>query len=280
MTEPIVTLSRALDRAGDVLAAVHADDLDKPTPCGDWSVRDPACHPASGPARFLQMARGEEVDWSTAPQIPDGTRATSFRAGADDLIHHWHGVAPGEAAGAGWQTAEMAVHTRDLSRALGRSEPLDDDVAEAGLAFLQASLTDSNRAPVFAPPVPVADDAAPVRPARGVCRSRSGLTERTNGPNELTARSVRRARGVSASVWSVRPSEQVGTATPEPPQGHEYGDGGRDAEPDEPGDVALAGPLRLAEVVGELLVGRAVEVGDEVDRERAVGHHRGVQRSD
>ena len=65
---PIVILSRALDQAGDALAAVHADDLDKPTPCADWNVRDLAAHLASGPARFLQMARGEEVDWSATPQ--------------------------------------------------------------------------------------------------------------------------------------------------------------------------------------------------------------------
>ncbi len=161
MTEPIVTLSRALDQAGDVLAAVHAGDLDKPTPCGDWTVRDLADHLASGPARFLQMARGEEVDWAATPQLPDGAWATTFRSAADDLIHPWHGVTTEETAGAGWQTAEMAVHTWDLSTALGRSEPLDDEVAEAGLAFMKASLTEDNRGSVFAPAVSVHDDASP-----------------------------------------------------------------------------------------------------------------------
>lgn len=161
MSEPVITLSRALDQAGDVLAAVHADDLDKPTPCGDWSVRDLARHLASGPSRFLAMARGEQVDWSAPPQIPDGTWATTFRSGADDLIHHWHGAAPEEAAGAGFQVAEIAVHTWDLARSLGRDLPLDDEVAEAGLAAMQQGLTDDNRSPVFAPAVPVADDAAP-----------------------------------------------------------------------------------------------------------------------
>lgn len=159
MTEPIVTLSRALDQAGDVLAAVHADDLDKPTPCADWSVRDLANHLASGPARFLKMARGEEVDWAATPQIPDGTWAMTFRSGADDLIHHWHGQPSDKAAGAGWQTAEMAVHTWDLARALGRPADLDEEVAEAGLAFMLASLTDDNRGEVFKPAVSVPDDA-------------------------------------------------------------------------------------------------------------------------
>lgn len=161
MTQPIVTLSRALDQAGDVLAAVHADDLDKPTPCSDWSVRDLATHLASGPARFLQMLRGEEVDWSTPPHIPDGTWATTFRSGADDLIHYWHGQPDDQADGAGWQIAEISVHTWDLSRALGREDELEDDVAEAGLAFMQKGLTDENRGEVFGPAVPVADDAAP-----------------------------------------------------------------------------------------------------------------------
>lgn len=159
-SSPIVTLSRALDQAGDVLAAVHADDLDKPTPCGDWSVRDLATHLAAGPARFLQMLRGEEVDWSAPPQIADGTWATTFRAGADDLIHHWHAQPAEAAGGAGFQVAEVAVHTWDLAQAVGSSVPLDDDIAEAGLAFMQQGLTDENRGEVFKPAVSVADDAA------------------------------------------------------------------------------------------------------------------------
>ena len=55
----VVVLARALDQAGDALAAIHADDLDKPTPCVDWTVRDLAAHLATTPARFLAMARGE-----------------------------------------------------------------------------------------------------------------------------------------------------------------------------------------------------------------------------
>lgn len=159
MNQPVIILSRALDQAGDALAAVHADDLDKPTPCGDWTVRDLAAHLACGPARFLKMARGEKVDWSATPQVPEGTWATTFRAGADDLIHHWHGQPDDKTTGAGWQTAEIAVHTWDLVQATGRADDLDDGVAEAGLAFLKQGLTDENRGSVFAPAVPVADDA-------------------------------------------------------------------------------------------------------------------------
>ena len=36
--DSVVILSRALDQAGDVLAAVHEDQLSQPTPCRDWDV--------------------------------------------------------------------------------------------------------------------------------------------------------------------------------------------------------------------------------------------------
>ena len=43
------------------------------------------------------------------------------------------------------------MHTWDLARAIGRSAPLDTDVAERGLAFMSASLTDENRGRAFGP---------------------------------------------------------------------------------------------------------------------------------
>ena len=55
--ESVVVLSRALDQAGDVLAAVHADQLAQPTPCGDWDVAQLIGHLVSAPVRFLEMAR-------------------------------------------------------------------------------------------------------------------------------------------------------------------------------------------------------------------------------
>ena len=83
-----------------------------------------------------------------------------FRAAGDDLIHHWHGQPGDQVDQADWQSAELAVHTWDLARAIGWAGPLDDEVAERGLAFMQQGLTDDNRGAAFAMPVQVADDAA------------------------------------------------------------------------------------------------------------------------
>jgi len=163
MTAPfdsVVVLSRALDQAGDVLAAVHPDQLTLPTPCADWDVAQLIGHLVDAPVRFLQMARGEQPDWSAGPRRVADTWASDFRSNADDLLHHWHQA--GAAADAGqidWQIAEIAVHTWDVARATGQSTALLPEVAERGLAFMSGALTPENRGEVFGPEVRVSDDA-------------------------------------------------------------------------------------------------------------------------
>jgi uncharacterized protein (TIGR03086 family) len=157
--ESVVVLSRALDQAGDVLAAVHPDQLAQPTPCGDWDVAQLVGHLVNAPVRFLEMARGAQPDWSAGPRPVTGNWVSEFRSNADDLIHHWHRA--GDAVDAGqvdWQIAEIAVHTWDVARATGQTTALLPDVAERGLAFMSAMLTPENRGEVFAPAVPVPDD--------------------------------------------------------------------------------------------------------------------------
>ncbi len=159
-TDPVVVLSRALDQACDVLAAVREDQLGRPTPCADWNVAQLVGHLVEAPARFLQMARGEQPDWSAGPRpVTDGFVA-DFRGNADDLVRHWHEV--GESADprqVDWQIAEIAVHTWDVARATGQTRPLLPEVAERGLAFMSAALTPENRGKAFGPAVTLPDDA-------------------------------------------------------------------------------------------------------------------------
>jgi uncharacterized protein (TIGR03086 family) len=158
--ESVVVLSRALDQAGDVLAAVHADQLARPTPCADWNLAQLIGHLVDAPVRFLEMARGEEPDWSAGPRPVGCDWASDFRSNADDLIHHWHQA--DDAADFGqvdWQIAEIAVHTWDVARATGQSPTLVPEVAERGLAFMSAMLTPENRGKAFGPAVRVPDDA-------------------------------------------------------------------------------------------------------------------------
>jgi uncharacterized protein (TIGR03086 family) len=157
--QAVVVLSRAIDQAGDVLALIHPDEWDRPTPCPDWTVRDLAAHLAAAPEHFLQMARGEEVDWNARADVADGLWAGHFRNHGDDLIHHWHEQPDDQAAQADWQSAELGVHTWDLVRAIGRGPRLDDEVAERGLAFMKQNMPPERRGGAFGPEVEVAADA-------------------------------------------------------------------------------------------------------------------------
>lgn len=154
-------LGRALDQVERALAAVPPDHLDDATPCTDWSVAQLVAHLVADPRNFVAMAQGETPDWSVAPSLPEDWTA-EFRAGADELTRMWV-EAGGEASAQSidWQTAEFAVHTWDLVRALDLPHDLDPEVAERGLAFMGAALTPDNRGAAFGPAVDV-DDSAPV----------------------------------------------------------------------------------------------------------------------
>lgn len=161
-TESIVVLARALDQVGDVLAAIHEDQLSQPTPCGDWDVSRLIAHVVATPRNFIEMGRGNEPDWSAEPDLITSGWTSVFRSAADDLIHFWHQT--GDAAEPGqvdWQTAEFAVHTWDLARATGHSTDLDAEVAERGLAFMSASLSPESRGEAFGPEVSVPEDTPP-----------------------------------------------------------------------------------------------------------------------
>ena len=54
------------------------------------------------------------------------------------------------------------MHTSDLASVLSRStSDLDPEVAERGLAFMRANLTDENRSPAFGPERPEPEGADP-----------------------------------------------------------------------------------------------------------------------
>ena len=58
--DPIGVLSRALDQTGDLLDHVHADVLDRPTPCSEWNVSTLADHVVNDAHQFLLMVQGKQ----------------------------------------------------------------------------------------------------------------------------------------------------------------------------------------------------------------------------
>ncbi len=161
--DELAVLSRGLDQAAGLLAAVGDDDLTAPTPCQQWTTADLVDHLVVTPARFAQMLRGEEVEWAApTPHVGD-ERTTAFRSSADALRNAWHDLGDAEAPmGPDWQTAEIAVHTYDLAVAQGApTADLDPEVAERGLAFMRTNLKPELRSEAFGPEQPAPDGADP-----------------------------------------------------------------------------------------------------------------------
>lgn len=145
MTTSIVT--RGLDQLGALLAAVTPEDVGRPTPCSEWTVADLSDHLVNSVAGMATMARGGEPDWGASTHHDDPASA---------LQREGRGLVEALDAGGpfpeGMAAAELAVHAYDLTTALGRATAsLDPEVAERGLAFMTASMTDDMRGDAFGP---------------------------------------------------------------------------------------------------------------------------------
>lgn len=142
-------LVHALDQAGDVLDHVHADDLEKPTPCKDWDVAALVDHLVAAPGNFLLMMRGGQADFSS-PRHIEGSWGPVFRIHADDLLHAWHQLAGDPPMPVESQVAEFAVHTWDVAQAIGYPvERLDPEVATTALQFMSGALKPDMRGQLF-----------------------------------------------------------------------------------------------------------------------------------
>jgi uncharacterized protein (TIGR03086 family) len=149
--DSIRVLSRALDQAGDVMARVKVDQLSAATPCSEWDVATLIGHLLADTRKFLMTLHGERPDFTAAPEPVRENWTAAFRSAADDLLHAWHQkTAEDPSSSPDWQTAEFAVHTWDLATAVGFPvTDLDPEVAERGLAFMQANLTPERRGNAF-----------------------------------------------------------------------------------------------------------------------------------
>jgi uncharacterized protein (TIGR03086 family) len=167
----------------DVVSAVTADDLAKPTPCAGWNLADLLVHMTVQHRGFAAAARGNGADeavWQPATVAdavaadPAGTYAAAaaevidaFAAdGVPDREFALPDFGPGAifpgAMAIGFHYVDYVVHGWDVARTLGRSYRLPADVV-AGVVPLALLVPDGDfrtidRAP-FGPAVPSADPA-------------------------------------------------------------------------------------------------------------------------
>ena len=169
-------LDRAYAATAAVLANVTPDQLDLPTPCASWKVRDLLNHMIAGGYFFAAVATGEEpTPASERPDYSAGDFHATFADGSAQARAAFHaegamerimkprfGDVPGSVF-AMIAAADVYAHGWDLARATGQPSELNPDTGEQLLAFAHGMMSDGFRGPdptaAFGPLVEVPDDA-------------------------------------------------------------------------------------------------------------------------
>ncbi|SCG62466.1 TIGR03086 family metal-binding protein [Micromonospora coxensis] len=139
-------LAVAGPRTVAVVRAIADDQLDLPTPCPDYTVRQLLGHLYDVVVNFQTLAARREVDWSAkTDRLTPGWR-DGFAAEVDRLVEAWadpvaeEGVSPG--MGLPQSTVglmgliDLTVHGWDLARATGLPYRPAVEVVAAGHRFM------------------------------------------------------------------------------------------------------------------------------------------------
>ncbi|GAA5153493.1 TIGR03086 family metal-binding protein [Nocardioides marinquilinus] len=176
LTDPRPTLLRAAAQLTPLVERVRPADLDRPTPCDDWAVRDLLAHLVAVEVRIAAILRGAHP--ADLPSLVDGVADEGWAAAwgeagealevalaEDDVltrtVEHPAGRMPAPQA-IGIYVSELAVHGWDLGAALDDVSGLDPAVAEGCLEPMRRALTPEMRDQPwvpFGPVVAVPDDA-------------------------------------------------------------------------------------------------------------------------
>jgi uncharacterized protein (TIGR03086 family) len=172
--DPKTQATTAVQLLTPLVEGTHQDQLDKPTPCSEWKVRDLLNHVIGGGHMFAAGLRGEQLGAGPDDLVGDDHRAAwaatddSFSAalaGTDDLdrmVSLPFGTMPAVVA-LQLAAGDLLVHSWDLAQATGQSFDPPVDFVEASYDFFKVAVNDDLRAAgMFGPPVDVADDADPL----------------------------------------------------------------------------------------------------------------------
>lgn len=173
--DPRPGFAHAIALAGRTIAAVRADQLDGPTPCTEFSVRQLCNHLVAILRRVAVIGSGGDPFSvaSIADDVTDGAWPAAWDAAARDVEAVWSdpailsrpmhlpfGTLPGAVATVVY-TTEFTLHTWDLATATGQRPGWEPAVLAVPLAAMRRAVPAEPRGgPVpFGPVVEVADDA-------------------------------------------------------------------------------------------------------------------------
>ena len=175
--DEVATMHRVIMETTRVVDQIEPAQLDNPSPCDGWTVRDVLNHITGGATMFGLCVRDGEVPdeklgalmtgdnlgtdykgaWTRATE--DAEEAFAIPGAMDRIVKLPFGEMP---AGMAVNIAifDVATHAWDLAKATGQSTDLDPEVSAAAYAVAQTMLSDDMRAMgIFGPEVAVPEDA-------------------------------------------------------------------------------------------------------------------------
>ena len=167
--DPISQLEELGPHLGAVVAHITPDQLDRPTPCTDYSVRGVLEHMITGATAFAAAYRGE------SPQAPDlsdplgdfGSALTDLVAaitapGAlERTVAAPFGEVPGETF-ARFVVLDGLVHGWDMATATGQPYEPPEELVAAAEAFAHQAIDPLRDGQTFAAATEPAADAPPI----------------------------------------------------------------------------------------------------------------------
>lgn len=141
-----------------LLAAVDANELDAPTPCTEWTLRDLLHHLVERHYQVAASLRPGQVGMSFRPEVetePVAAYRAAYRTqrAALDLPVHADDdeSARKSAAEDTWYMATTVIHQLahgwDLAKATGQDATIPDELVELGLRIAQQAFSDVERSP-------------------------------------------------------------------------------------------------------------------------------------
>jgi uncharacterized protein (TIGR03086 family) len=171
--ETFARFDRAAAVGEQVIAGVKADQLDDPTPCTEWSVRQLINHLVTGTLAFVSIVTGAPAPDRGADHLGDApldayrgaVRELRAALSAEGAMDRTYPTPLGQGPGAmllTMRTIETTVHSWDLAKATGQSTDLDAELARWALGSLRGALPADRAGGPFAAeqPAPPAATAA------------------------------------------------------------------------------------------------------------------------
>lgn len=146
------THRRAQEAFNSVLAAARPEQVDAPTPCTEWTVRDVVVHLVDGNCRMAGTGQPElphDVDGLVEAHA-ESARAAQGAFSAPGGLERDYQFTSGTIAGgvaAGRRARDALAHAWDLAKATGQTTDLEPDLAAEILSFTIGEIPAEARGP-------------------------------------------------------------------------------------------------------------------------------------